>query len=173
MKEDRQPRPRSVNQQLALNLIERWLTVPRSIRWCVPALGMGVLWWSSSQVPSTKLPSTFGVLLHNAMHVVAYACVAAASWLAWSRRPAGAPQPMRSVGAWLLSSVYGVIDELHQAYVPGRHCSFFDVVSDVAGAALAVVLLSGLVGASSRWRRDALIVACVAAVGTLSATFAG
>jgi VanZ family protein len=32
---------------------------------------------------------------------------------------------------------YGVTDEIHQYFVPGRHCSLHDVLSDTVGAMLA------------------------------------
>ena len=32
---------------------------------------------------------------------------------------------------------YGISDEIHQYFVPGRHCSLHDVFSDAAGAILA------------------------------------
>ena len=157
----------------ALRAIERYLKAPRRLRWCVPGLGMAALWWSSSRVPGGDLPAFGGALVHNAMHVVAYGLVAGSAWLAWSRAPAGARQRLRSTGAWALGALYGVVDELHQAYVPGRDCSMFDVLSDFAGAALAVALLRGVVGVSKRWRLEASVAACLGVVGVVSATFLG
>ena len=152
-------------------LVELWLRVPRLLRWCVPALGMAVLWWSSSKKPGDDLPSFGGALLHNAMHVIAYACIAGSAWLAWSRTPAGAQHRLRSVGAWAIATTYGVVDELHQSYVPGRDCSLYDLVSDAAGAALAVALLRGLLGVSASWRREAALAGCFALFGVLAATY--
>lgn len=80
---------------------------------------------------------------------------------------------MRSFGAWGITTAYGVVDELHQSYVPGRDCSLFDLVSDGAGAALAVVLLRGAVGGAPRWRGGALLAACCAVFGVLGATYGG
>lgn len=51
--------------------------------------------------------------------------------------------------AWLgvlLASLYGVSDEVHQMYVPGRSADLFDWAADTVGAAVAVLLLVG-------WRR--------------------
>lgn len=50
-------------------------------------------------------------------------------------------QPMSTALLALgLTVGYGVLDELHQSFVPGRDASLHDVGSDVAGAALAVAL---------------------------------
>ena len=47
--------------------------------------------------------------------------------------------------AWLASSLYGVLDELHQNFVPGRGATIadmkLDAVSALAGVVLAAVLI--------------------------------
>ena len=46
----------------------------------------------------------------------------------------------------LLAVGYGLLDELHQSYVPGRDASLYDVLADVSGAALALSAIAvGLV----------------------------
>jgi VanZ family protein len=37
----------------------------------------------------------------------------------------------------IIAVSYGVSDEIHQYFVPGRYCSLYDVFSDTAGAILA------------------------------------
>ena len=37
----------------------------------------------------------------------------------------------------LLAACYGISDELHQYFVPGRHCTGSDVLADTVGALLA------------------------------------
>jgi VanZ family protein len=46
-----------------------------------------------------------------------------------------------TVGAVVFTVGYGVIDELHQSFVPGRNASISDVVADLAGAILAVAVI--------------------------------
>jgi len=41
----------------------------------------------------------------------------------------------------LLGSLYGFTDELHQLFVPGRVCSVFDLVFDVIGCVIGVLLM--------------------------------
>jgi VanZ family protein len=41
-------------------------------------------------------------------------------------------------GAWLIASVYGVTDEIHQSFVPERMADVRDVVADTVGAALGL-----------------------------------
>lgn len=33
-----------------------------------------------------------------------------------------------------VTSLYGIIDEIHQSFVPGRSCSIFDWIADTTGA---------------------------------------
>ena len=41
---------------------------------------------------------------------------------------------------WVLASIYGIIDEWHQSFKPGRSVEFADWIADTMGAALAVTL---------------------------------
>lgn len=42
--------------------------------------------------------------------------------------------------AWLMSTLYSTTDEVHQAFVPGRHPDVTDVLIDSFGAAGALIL---------------------------------
>jgi VanZ family protein len=120
--------------------LRRWLAAPLALRWLAVAATVGALWWSSSQSPRPSEPSVVGGLLHNSMHVVAYAVVGAAVWCAL-HAPRHARQRTAAVAAVVFAMVYGVVDELHQGSVPGRVVSAWDVLSDTCGALLGVWLL--------------------------------
>jgi VanZ family protein len=60
-------------------------------------------------------------------------------------------QGWRAAGwALLAASLFGVTDEWHQAYVPGRAPDVFDWVADTWGAAVAVALYTGWPGYRQR-----------------------
>jgi VanZ family protein len=88
------------------------------------ALGqMALLWWLSAQ------PATGMGLPHpwdKGAHFLAYALLA----LLW-RLGLG-----RFWGAFLLASGYGVVDEWHQSFVPGREAFGWDLLADALGAAI-------------------------------------
>lgn len=44
--------------------------------------------------------------------------------------------------AWLLATLYAASDEIHQAFVPNRTASIFDVGIDSIGALLALLILT-------------------------------
>ncbi len=46
-----------------------------------------------------------------------------------------------SVNAVLFCSLYGISDEWHQSFVPGRQIDFYDWVADTSGAFLAVLVI--------------------------------
>ena len=52
--------------------------------------------------------------------------------------------------AILLAAIYGVLDEVHQRFVPGRMPDALDVLADLIGAVLGVYLLHALVRGSHR-----------------------
>jgi VanZ family protein len=44
----------------------------------------------------------------------------------------------------IIASVYGLLDEIHQSYIPGRSNDILDWVADTLGAITAVLLLDFL-----------------------------
>ncbi len=49
-----------------------------------------------------------------------------------------------------LGSAYGVTDEIHQAFVPGRHADPLDWLADTAGAALGALLVASFARRAER-----------------------
>lgn len=74
------------------------------------------------------------------LHLIIYAVLG--GLCAWSLGVA-------RIGKWgrgayvavILATAYGIIDEIHQAYVPGRHAEIFDVAADAAGALAGAALV--------------------------------
>ena len=110
----------------------------------LPLLVMGALYWLSS-LPGTPLPDDPALRalvywvppsVQNALHIPAYAALAWAwHWAlgAWLRAPVA-----RAGGACLIASAFGVFDEWHQSFVPGRYASLTDIALDVTGAVLGI-----------------------------------
>jgi VanZ family protein len=47
--------------------------------------------------------------------------------------------------AIMIAGTYGILDEIHQRYVPGRMPDVYDILADFAGATLGVWLLHAIV----------------------------
>lgn len=51
----------------------------------------------------------------------------------------------RASGAFLFCVLYSISDEIHQYFVPGRACRFFDMLVDSSGSLLAIVIVTLIV----------------------------
>lgn len=95
----------------------------------IPALLIVVVsWWLSSQsVPVVPMPDFD--MGDKVVHCVCYAGLA--FWLSYALSP-------RHALPWaiVLTMLYGVLDECHQAFVPGRSCELLDWLADASGAVL-------------------------------------
>ena len=107
-------------------------------RWAPAVLWMAALFCFSSLSQRPPTPGLQGFRWDDKLqHAVAYAILGALVWRALADHQA----LRRAVMALLISAAYGIADEVHQAFVPGRECSFLDWVMDAAGATIAVALL--------------------------------
>lgn len=107
-------------------------------RW-LPALAwMGLIFALSAQPNLPHAPRPWlDTLLKKGGHATAYGVLA---WLYLrALRGSSARDRARPLAA-LLAAAYALTDELHQAFVPGRHPSPVDVLIDGAGALLAMAL---------------------------------
>lgn len=113
-----------------------------------PVVVCGAIWWLSGQ-PTVLDPSVNDKLAHLLAFGVLGALWGRAWWFTtdWPTLKVGAV-------AFGLTAGYGVVDEIHQSFVPGRVASMADVGADVAGAALGVLLvLAAYVGTRALARR--------------------
>lgn len=105
--------------------------------WGPVALHMIAIFVASSATDLDPLPARF---LDKVIHLAVYAVLGALS----ARALAGGLRtvtPRAAVLAIALSALYGISDEWHQSFVPGRTADPMDVAADVAGAALGACAL--------------------------------
>lgn len=88
--------------------------------------------WSGG---APKISTSFGNLIHLPLFGMLATFIALAAGAAAARRGSLAT-------AMVLTGLWGLLDEYHQALVTGRRCSMFDLVVDLHGAALACLLIS-------------------------------
>jgi VanZ family protein len=117
--------------------------LPRWLRDIVPlVLWIGLIFFLSHQPTLLDVEEELGSLgekiLYKSAHVLAYAVLA---WLWWRVLSPGRQLTGASLwAAFILTTLYGVSDEIHQSFVPGRHARLADVLFDASGA-LAMILL--------------------------------
>ena len=54
------------------------------------------------------------------------------------------------MGVWAIASLYGISDEFHQSFVPGRQASVGDVAADSGGAFLCLMIIHLVI--KGRWQ---------------------
>lgn len=113
------------------------------LRWVAVLAWMGLIFTLSAQ---PRLPHMVGSLSDQLQDVLGHFTVYAvlAALLYWALAGVSAPRP--ALLALLIVLLYALSDEFHQSFVPGRNPDVFDVMTDVAGAAAALLLI--------KWRRS-------------------
>jgi VanZ family protein len=92
------------------------------------------IWFLSSQSILPKPKGIFG--FDKLQHLLAYAALTGAVCL-WVPR-----EKWKSRGRFFLlliaaiGSAYGIVDEVHQYFVPGRDCNVWDWIADTLGAGI-------------------------------------
>lgn len=103
---------------------------------------MGVI-FALSSLPGSAVPGKYGTLAH----FVAYAVLGALLLLSLPR----ADRPWAAMTAAVaIASLYGITDEFHQAFVPGRVPDVADWAVDTMGALTATLLLEAARRLASR-----------------------
>ena len=108
---------------------------------------MGTIFFLSHQPgDSFELPDIFN--FDKLLHGVAYGVLAATVLFA-------APMELRKKSLFFTAALamavcllYGISDEFHQSFIPGRYPSIWDIIADFLGATVVVWL----------WRRKMMIV---------------
>lgn len=114
----------------------RWLRRRPLLYLWLPLLAwMGFIFFLSAQ-PDLPHPDIgwLGLALSNGAHAFAFAVLA----FLWVRALEG--RRFAPLVAFLLTMLYALSDEFHQAFVPGRYPDPWDLLFDSLGAVLALAL---------------------------------
>ncbi|MCO5168938.1 MAG: VanZ family protein [Planctomycetes bacterium] len=129
---------------------------PRGARIMAWGLAAG---WAALIFVASSIPRGAGVPLPGAgtdkvVHAGVFAVLGAL--LALALRAEGLRRWRAAGAAALLGLAYGALDEVHQAFTPGRSMDAEDVVADAAGAALGALVGSGRAAevVLARWPRE-------------------
>jgi VanZ family protein len=113
-------------------------------RWLPVAVWMAVIFYLSAQPDLPHHPEEgLDVVVKKLGHMVEYGILAGLAWWAWpSDRGEWSVRAMW--GVLLFTALYAISDEMHQHLVPGRTARVLDLVFDLLGAGLALIVISGL-----------------------------
>ena len=100
--------------------------------WAPVAVWMAVIFVASSR----PVPAAVSRVPDWIPHTVEYAVLAVLACRAMAGGLHAPVGPAVAAGAMAFAFLYGVSDEFHQSFVPGRAVEAADLVKDLAGAAL-------------------------------------
>lgn len=106
-----------------------------------PVLAMAVVIFTLSSFP-IRLPPQAPTWSDKVAHLTLFGALAATLWRLWNRRG----WPWRAAAVVALTFLYGVSDELHQAFVPGRSPDWKDLLTDTIAAVLVVAVVPRVTG---------------------------
>lgn len=125
----------------------------RPLAYWLPVLAyMGVLFWLSSRERGLDL-GRWGLweLSDKWQHMIGYSILGMLLFRAF-RGNLAFPAVPAVLCATLVGAAYGVFDEMHQRFVPGRTMDPRDAVADVVGTLAGAVLVALAVGLARRIR---------------------
>lgn len=100
---------------------------------------MAAIFTLSAQPGLSTGLGTWDLVLRKLAHMTEYGVL---WWLCWRVTPTRSPWP-----AVLITSLYAISDEVHQTYVRDRHGTPVDVVIDMVGVTLAIIVTRRVVSA--------------------------
>jgi len=109
-----------------------------ALRWAAVIAWMGVIFFLSAQSKLPDLTPGLPGLEEIGGHLIAYGVLAALLW--WALRGTGVRYP--ATWALVLAVSYGATDEFHQSFVPGRDMSLSDLMVDLIGASVALLVVT-------------------------------
>jgi VanZ family protein len=103
--------------------------------WLPPAAWMGLIFYFSAQ---SELPHPqsgwVDLLISSGAHVLLFGVLA----VLWARGLGAGPRAWLT--AFALTTGYGLLDEFHQSFVPGRTPDVLDLICDALGALVGLWL---------------------------------
>ena len=122
---------------------------------------MGIIFYLSHHQPGdfASLPQFIGIDLpqftgiDKLYHIIAYGSLAGAFLYSLHPFSHSSNRSVIAIVVVLFCTVYGISDEFHQYFIPGRVVSFWDVMADGLGALLVVIWWLRREGASRKGHR--------------------
>ncbi|MFC2133613.1 VanZ family protein [Bacteroidota bacterium] len=99
----------------------------------IPLLIYWIILFILTSIPTDALPSPFGIS-DKLEHFAAYFVLSFLMTLTlYFREKNDWFSKHYLIAGVLISSFYGVFDEIHQFFIPGRYCEFYDFLANVLG----------------------------------------
>lgn len=121
------------------------------IYWFPPLLWMALIFYFSSR-PRFDITEKYIVnfVVFKSLHIIEYGFLYFLLFRA-IHKTTKLPVKKQLIAAFLMAFFYGVIDEIHQTFVPTREGKLRDVIIDTIGIAAAFFLIKGNVNFVKRY----------------------
>lgn len=93
-----------------------------------------------SSIPSDEFPEIDVPFIDKYTHFIEYAIFSFLTIRALIKEDTIKNYISKSLSAIVITALYGATDELHQLFVPGRNCEIMDLLADLLGAFIGVVI---------------------------------
>lgn len=109
----------------------------------LPALAwMGLIFYLSNQSKLPEVPTLSGQATSILGHFSVYGVLAVLLW--WAMGPLDLAPRQRILLAFAGAVLYGVTDEFHQSFIPGRTPDVRDLLVDAIGATVGLTIVTWL-----------------------------
>lgn len=117
------------------------------VRMLPAAWSMATIWWLSDREELPSVPGFSDYVWSVIGHFTMFGLLALFVWWGLGMN-ARLLNRERTIYAIVIATLYGVLDEIHQHFVPGRHPDVLDVLTDFIGAVAFVLVVPRLY---NRW----------------------
>jgi VanZ family protein len=124
-----------------------------NFKYKIPAILYSVLIFGISSIPQTKLPRLDILNFDKLNHLIEYTFYAMTLFLAFSNAKSEKIIKYAGLLTILTGLLFGITDEIHQIFVPGREFSMFDYAADTLGILLGVFIYTKF-GLSAIFKKD-------------------
>jgi VanZ family protein len=124
-----------------------------NFKYKIPAILYSMLIFGISSIPQTKLPRLDILNFDKLNHLIEYTFYAMTLFLAFSNAKSEKIIKYAGLLTILTGLLFGITDEIHQIFVPGREFSMFDYAADTLGILLGVFIYTKF-GLSAIFKKD-------------------
>lgn len=110
----------------------------------VPAILYAILIFWLSSIPQDEMPKMALLRFDKLLHLLEYTIFGMLLMLAFTSNNSRRVTERAPLFTLTTGILYGITDELHQWFVPGRFVSVFDLLADAIGIVMGIYLFSRL-----------------------------
>lgn len=95
-----------------------------------------------SSFPSDSFPDKSFEIEDKLVHFAIYFALSVSAFLSFTKqKKLSIIRENAFVSIIAFTALYGGLDEIHQYFVPGRNCDFYDWIANIAGSFIAVLAI--------------------------------